>query len=355
MGGSGLGGGVLGEGILLADGGVAAPGRRFGFVVPDLYCPFPPAISPHAEEVQEHTVRWASSLGLLGPDGRSIGSFRAAAMGRLAARTYPRMEPEELSLVSNFYAWLFFRDDERDEATEVGRSPTGLSAGDRRLLEVLGGADPAGGDGPMARAALDLRERLDRRPGGAAGSGTLPRRRFLRALAEHLQGTVWEARNRAEGVVPDPATYVRMRRLTGGLSTVTALAEILEGGSLPGHAREHPTVRRLTAASDNAIGWANDLFSLQKELANGDVHNLVVVLARHEGICLGEATLRVARMHDEEVRAFEAAERRLPSFGAVADRALGRYVGSLRDRVRGHLDWTRESGRFRGPKDPTAG
>ncbi len=110
------------------------------FAMPDLYCPFTPAINEHAEAEGEGTVQWAFSFGLL-PDERSVRTFRAAAMRHLAARTYPHLGLEELSLISDWYSWLFFRDDQRDEGTEVGRSPGELSSLDRRLLAILEGAD----------------------------------------------------------------------------------------------------------------------------------------------------------------------------------------------------------------------
>ncbi|HVF01295.1 MAG TPA: hypothetical protein VNA27_08180 [Rubrobacteraceae bacterium] len=53
------------------------------FVMPDLYCPFTPAISEHAEAVEESTVQRASTFGLLS-DERSVRTFRAVAMGHLA-------------------------------------------------------------------------------------------------------------------------------------------------------------------------------------------------------------------------------------------------------------------------------
>ena len=73
------------------------------FVMPDLYCPFTPAINEHAEAVEESTVQWASIFGLL-PDERSVRTFRAAAMGHLATRTYPHLGLEELSLISDWYS-----------------------------------------------------------------------------------------------------------------------------------------------------------------------------------------------------------------------------------------------------------
>ncbi len=106
-------------------------------------------------------------------------------------------------------------------------------------------------------------------------------------------------------------------------------------------------MRRLTVASHRVVCWANDLASLKKELASGDVHNLVMVMARAEDLGLQEAVDRVARMHDAEVRTFVSLSSRLPSFEAVVDEHLGRYVAVLQARMRGNLDWSREAARYR--------
>ena len=72
-----------------------------------------------------------------------------------------------------------------------------------------------------------------------------------------------------------------------------------------------------------------------------------MVLAHHEGLPLEAAVGKAARMHDDEARRFVRLEGRLPSFGGALDARLERYVASLRARMRGNLDWARESGRYR--------
>ena len=106
-------------------------------------------------------------------------------------------------------------------------------------------------------------------------------------------------------------------------------------------------MKRLTLASHNAVCWANDVISLEKELARGDVHNLVLVLAHDEGLDLREAVDRVAHTHDAEVEEFVRLSSRLPSFGVAVDEHLGRYVAALQARIKGNLDWSLESARYR--------
>lgn len=315
----------------------------------DLFCPFPAAINPCAEAAEEGTLRWARAFGLLPDEERSILAFREGATGRLAARFHPTAPLPRLRLVSDLYAWMFLQDDARDES-RVGLSPGPLTDHDRGSLAVLGGGDPAPRDGPSARALEDLRDRLL-----ALSPGPAWWRRFVRAVELFFLATAWEAANRARGEVPGPAVYLRMRPATSGLAIDDELIELSGDARLFGGAREHPTVGRLVRASHNAVCWANDLFSLEKELAHGDVHNLVVVLSRHEGLPLKAAARKVVRMHDEEVRRFRHLSARLPSFSPAVDANLARYVATLEARVRGNLDWARQSARYRSTTEPTEG
>lgn len=308
-------------------------------VMPDLYCPFASAVNKHTAAIQEESMWWVSFFGLL-PDERSHRSFRAAAISKLAGRFHPFTGREELRLISDFYCWMFLQDDRRDES-EVGWRPDSLSEDDRRSLQVLKGDDPTWRDPPSVYALRNLRDRLNTR---APGPGWM--RRFFRSVESYFAATTWEATNRARGIVPDFGTYVRMRPLTAGLALDDELIELAEEAHLFGGAREHPTVRSLTLASHRAICWANDLVSLEKELAHSDVHNLVLVLLHTEGLGLQEAVDRAAQMHDVEVRAFMRFSSRLPSFGRAIDGQLGRYVVALQARMRGNLDWAHESARY---------
>jgi 5-epi-alpha-selinene synthase len=308
-------------------------------VLPELYCPFPPVNNEHADTVHRETVEWAWHFGLLSND-QAYHLFRGTNIGRLAARFHPDALREDLRLLSDWYAWMFLRDDRCDDS-EIGEHPEHLAVGDARFLEVLKGEEPTRRDEPLTHAMHDLRRRLFPR---ASDAWT---RRFLRTVREHFQSSLWEATNRARGVVPDLETYIRMRRITGGILVDLDLIEVIEGLRLPPETRQHHTVRSLARASNNVACWANDLFSLEKELERGDVHNLVVVLRHAEGLTLQEAINLGVRMHNAEVHRFVELESRLPAFGRTLDAKLARYVKALRTRMRGNLDWARESQRYR--------
>ena len=310
------------------------------FNLPALYSLFPSAISPHADSVHEDTVGWLDRFRVF-EDESAHRSFYATNIGGLAARFHPDAPPDILQLVSDWYAWMFIRDDERDES-ELGRQPERLAAANARYLEILKGLRPSKGGDPLAHALWDLRCRLL----AEAPTGTWTRR-FVRSVKEHFESTVWEATNRFCGVTPDLETYVRVRPITGGLYIDTEFIGITERTHLPPEVWEDSAVRRLTGASNNAVCWANDIISLKKEVERADVHNLVLILRGSQGLTLREAVARATELHDVEVRTFIDLQYRLPSFSEALDANLERYVAVLRARMRGNLDWSLGSGRYR--------
>lgn len=321
-----------------------------GIVLPEIYCPFPPAVNPQAEAAQENTLGWVQRYALV-KDEAAFERLRRSRFGFLAARAYPEATLSRLCIASDWNTWLFVMDDECDESG-IGRRPKRLRILHRRFIGLLTGEGtpvpigqglrgrPGRIDVPVLHALCDLRDRM---------RALMPRAwmaRFVKSAVEYFESSEWEAENRERGVWPDAATYIRMRPYTGGLYTDIELIELTEG-DVPIVVRNHPALDRLALLTNNVVCWSNDIFSLQKERAHRDMHNLVLILHHHEGITEQAAVDRVARLIKGQVQRFIALEARLPQFGPSIDGAVRRFVAVLRAWMRGNLDWSRETGRYR--------
>ena len=170
--------------------------------------------------------------------------------------------------------------------------------------------------------------------------------RFCPTVKAYLSATVWEASNRTRHSPPELATYLALRPVTGGLAIDTAFIEFADDIRLPQEVREHPSVVRLTQLAEQAVCWANDLFSLNKEVHHQDVHNLVFALQQERDLTLIEATHQAAQMYHQAVADFREGRARLPSFGA-ADPRLERYLGVLETRIQSNLAWSQSVARYR--------
>lgn len=308
--------------------------------LPKLHSPFPSRINPHADAVHESTIEWLHGFRVF-KDESAYRRFDATRIGRLAARFHPDASPETLQLVSRWYAWMFFRDDQRDES-DLGMQPELLAASNARFVEILEGSKPGVGEDALAHALWDLRARI--RDAGLFGAWMV---RFVGSVREHFDSTVWEATNRSLGAIPDIDSYIRMRPVTGGLNVDTQFIEVAEHTRLPATVRGNPVLQTLTRTSNNSVCWANDVFSLEKEARRGEVHNLVLILEHEENLTRSDAVDRAIEMHNAEVRTFvDSASQLRASAGGRPDESLDRFVGVLVARMRGFLDWANESGRY---------
>ncbi len=305
--------------------------------VPEFYCPFPPAVSPHAEAVQHLLGEWMQERRYLRNE-LALERFQVGKFAWLAGRAYPGASFESLLLVGTYMSWLFVLDDLCDEA-ELGCSPKRLRALHEELIEHMRYPQPARGDeSPLVAGLVDIWDRLC----GHAAPGWAER--FTRTFESYARGCVWEAENRERARVPPLAEYMERRRYTSALYLFFDLTELCEGLLLP---EEHlERIRALRERANDGVAWFNDIVSLQKELRAGDVHNLVVVLQQEYQLSVQEAVAQAVRLLNARMREYVELERRLPSLGVESDALLQRYLTGLRCWVRGNVDWSYESGRY---------
>lgn len=312
---------------------------------PALCVPFASALHPEVELVQARSVRWARDLGLVG-EGAGLDRLRRSRIAWLAARAYPRGDVRTLQIAADWTTLFCLLDDHIERLPGAAAVAEELAV----LAARLESGASAGDDTPMRRAMLDLRERL-------LAEGAEYLRRFQARVRELFAAFVAEAAERSAGRIPDPDGYVPMREVTVGLHVEFVIGELIAEVGLSPIARRHPLRVALARAASNIVGWANDIYTHEKEIQQGEVHNLVFVLAKAEDLALAEALARAVEMHDREVEEFVALVRAVEVDVRIADAdrdALRRYAAMMTAWVRGHLDWGRETGRYvaERPHDP---
>jgi Terpene synthase family 2, C-terminal metal binding len=307
-----------------------------------VFCPFPARISPHAARGQRYAVAWATRHGLL-PTQRERAAFARARFATLMARAYPEASQADLCLAVCWLTVTFMLDDHLE--TALGRDPAGQREVADQILGYLDGDRLPDALGLPLAGALDdvwIRTRL------RAGAGW--RGRLVGHIAEYLAANEWEAENRRRGRVPPLGEYVRMRRQSAATAMFFDLAEALGGHEPATDPDAEAGLALLRRCADNVVAWFNDLVSWPKEAARGDPHNLVLVVHHQLRMPLADAVGYVIDRHDREVRSFVAAGREF-SYRRPDRRRL---VTGLEHWIRANVDWSRESGRYAAPDDPSA-
>lgn len=304
--------------------------------IPDLYCPFDPALHPAAADVHTQSVAWARAMGLARGD-LHVQALHRAKVGWLVGRAFPVADDLPALQIAADWTTLFCLIDNHIENI---RGPALSHVYLRGLLDVFrDGAAPLIAD-PFAQAFRDLRERML--------EVGVPNwiERFGEQLERLFRAFVDEAKYRVLEAVPEMVKYRKMREVSVGLYFGFRLGELTDGIRLPTAVREHPTVRSLESKAAAVVGLANDIYTVEKEMAKGEVNNMVMVLMHEENLGFEGAMRRAVELHDEETREFAALAGQLPSFSPEIDADLRRYIEVLTSMISGHNRWADETDRY---------
>ncbi|MFF1909727.1 cytochrome P450 [Kitasatospora sp. NPDC058218] len=311
----------------------------------ELHLPFPARISPDAARAAAEHLQWPRSFGLL-PTDEDAERHARAHYAELAARFHPTATGADLTLGVDQMSWFFCFDDTFDGPT--GDSP--LQA--RALVDAVTAAldrRPAPDALPIVRAFHGLWQR------STEGMSPAWCARSAAHWRAYLEGHVQEAANRHHRAVLTLEEHLRLRRDTIGVQPTLDLAERIGHYELPDGVFDSSAVATLRTLAAEVDSLHNDLYSLAKEEANADPHNLLLILQRDGAGGRAASVETVLAMLHTRISRFQALEGELPTADGIAGLArneremLRRYVeDALHTVMRGPYDWAARSGRYNG-------
>ncbi|CAO5151606.1 Terpene cyclase [Frankia sp. AiPs1] len=310
------------------------PGRDFGIRVPE-------KIHPAAEQIGHNLLGWASRVGLVADD-RERARLDAARFHLLAARILPDAPEGGVEIFAQWVLWLFHLDDEQDEGA-MGRSAELVHATYAAITSIVEGKPAPAGAPASVTALADLWVRT------ARGMSVQWRRRILEHIHHHRDAFLTQVAHRQNGTLASPEEYPSLRRDDNAMFMYDLLEVVYQTEISPDLVAT-PGWAELCAASSDLVAWCNDVVSLPRESAQGEITNYVIVLRRATGCdertALEQVHAHIARrMHDldEAERDVLIAARHLaPS--KDPDR-LRLVVRAIRDIPGAHLAWMYASGR----------
>ncbi|MFF9198201.1 germacradienol/geosmin synthase [Streptomyces sp. NPDC014779] len=322
------------------------------FVLPDFYVPYPARLNPHLEVARAHTCAWAREMGML--EGSGIweeADLQAHDYALLCSYTHPDCDAEALSLVTDWYTWVFFFDDHFLEVFKRTQNrPAGKAYLDR--LPLFMPADPAAGmpepTNPVEAGLADLWRRT------VPAMSEAWRIRFAEATEHLLYESLWELDNINEGRIANPVEYVEMRRKVGGAPWSAGLVEYAAGAEVPEQVAHSRPLRVLRDAFSDAVHLRNDLFSYQREVEDeGENSNGVLVLETFLGCTTQEAADAVNDLLTSRLQQFEnTALTEIPALcleqglGPAEAAAIAAYTKGLQDWQSGGHEWHMRSSRY---------
>ncbi|WP_037671683.1 germacradienol/geosmin synthase Cyc2 [Streptomyces griseus] len=321
------------------------------FELPHFYLPHPARLNPHVDEARAHSTRWARGMGML--EGSGIweqADLDAHDYGLLCAYTHPDCDGPALSLVTDWYVWVFFFDDHfLDMYKRTQDRAAGKAHLDRLpLFMPLDLSTPVPEpQNPVEAGLADLWAR------------TVPsmsvdwRRRFAVATEHLLNESLWELSNINEGRIANPVEYIEMRRKVGGAPWSAGLVEYATA-EVPAAVAGTRPLRVLMETFSDAVHLRNDLFSYQREVEDeGENSNGVLVLETFFGCTTQQAAdtvndILTSRLHQFEHTAFTevpavALEQGLAPHEVAA---VAAYTKGLQDWQSGGHEWHMRSSRY---------
>ncbi|MEU1080115.1 germacradienol/geosmin synthase Cyc2 [Streptomyces sp. NPDC005908] len=321
------------------------------FELPHFYMPHPARLNPHVDQARAHSTAWAREMGML--EGSGVweqADLDAHDYGLLCAYTHPDCDGPALSLITDWYVWVFFFDDHFLEKYKRTQDRVGGKAHLDRLplfMPLEPGTPVPAPENPVEAGLADLWARTV--PAMSADW----RRRFAVATEHLLNESLWELSNINEGRIANPVEYIEMRRKVGGAPWSAGLVEYATA-EVPAAVTGTRPLRVLMETFSDAVHLRNDLFSYQREVEDeGELSNGVLVLETFFGCTTQEAAdlvndVLTSRLHQFEHTAFTevpavALEKGLtpPETAAVAA-----YAKGLQDWQSGGHEWHMRSSRY---------
>ncbi|WP_428951622.1 germacradienol/geosmin synthase Cyc2 [Streptomyces sp. cg35] len=321
------------------------------FQLPRFYMPYQARLNPHLDEARAHSTGWAREMGML--EGSGVweqSDLDAHDYGLLCAYTHPDCDGPALSLITDWYVWVFFFDDHfLDMYKRTNDREGGKAHLDRLpLFMPMDLATPVPDpENPVEAGLIDLWRRTV--PAMSADW----RRRFAESTEHLLNESMWELSNINEGRISNPVEYIEMRRKVGGAPWSAGLVEYATAEVPAAVARSRP-LRVLMETFSDAVHLRNDLFSYEREVRDeGELSNGVLVLETFFGCTTQEAAEAVndvltSRLHQFEHTALTEVPALALEKGLTPDEvaAVAAYTQGLQDWQSGGHEWHLRSSRY---------
>jgi germacradienol/geosmin synthase len=319
------------------------------FELPDFYVPYPARLSPYVQHARVESTRWARDLGMLeGSDVWTEKDLAAHDYALLCGYTHPDISPAMLTLITEWYVWVFFFDDHFLARFKNGGERAEAHAYLARLCAFMApdhGLEPTN---PCEAGLVDLWDRT------APFRGADWVRRFTEATRHLIMASMWELDNIRAARIANPVEYIEMRRRVGGAPWSACLVEHAVNAEVPAAVSRSRPMRVLSDTFADSIHFRNDIFSYQREVEQeGELDNGVLVIQTFLNCSPQEAADRLNDLLTSRLQQFEhTALVEVPalilesSLDPLSSGQIAAYVKGLQDWQSGGHEWHMRSSRY---------
>ncbi|TQK42625.1 pentalenene synthase [Streptomyces sp. SLBN-118] len=309
--------------------------------------PFPARFNSHAERARRHSLQWLQETGLLMGEA-ATAEYDALRLERLMAYFYPDATGNDLELAADFNAWFFIFDDQFDG--HLGMRPEAIEPVVASLVGTMKADGPPQVSGEQGPPLVQGFEDIWRR--ATSGTPYNWQRRFRTHWRAYMTAHLGEAHNRNAQRLPSLEQFLRVRRDSIGVQPCLDFTERCGGYTLPDELHDSFPLREMREITGDVVIFVNDIVSLVKELAAGDVNNSVIILREQRRCTLEESVECIAARANTHLARFAQLAAALPktlSERGVLPEVRGHiehYVEGMGHLMAGNLAWSLATSRY---------
>ncbi|KAI0441091.1 terpenoid synthase [Xylaria telfairii] len=318
-----------------------------------VFASWPSATNKQANELQALVD---SLLERIVTNKRKLEALKQADFGRLMSLWYPDAEWPELMVATAYSVWIFVWDDEIDAGdTDAAVNEELAQAYYRQSLayihSVLGLGDDSQDDIKAPHQNMALFADVAR--GVREATDIQQRQRFFDELENFMLQVGVEHTHRMAGTMPSTEEYMNIRSGSVGCAPQIAITDYMLKIRLPETVMECAAMKALWRETIHICLILNDIYSVQKEIMQGSLLNIVPVMFKNMKKDDQKSTEAVSRDLDivlkETLERFEAAVEELSQITPEDEQLHGNildYIKWCRYFITGVLYWSLESRRY---------
>ncbi|MDT0344602.1 terpene synthase family protein [Streptomyces litchfieldiae] len=307
--------------------------------------PFAARRGAGCDRARKRHIAWMRAHGLVNEPG-VLRRYLDWRLTDLAASAYPEATGDDLHLVTDAVCLGFPLDDQFDGPLDRQPERAARLATELAAIPYRAPGAPPRLDLPLTRAYADLWRR------SAAGMSPSWRQRAAGHLTRFFLAYLQEAQNRHLGTRLAEDAYVALRRQAVGTAPCFDLIERAGHFEIPPGAYWSRELQTLTRCAGDVIFLCNDVHSVEREEAQDDPHNLLLIRQRARSCSRAEATAQVVGLVAARVALFQTVAARLPALcvhwrlNARGAAAVERYADGLRAWMAANEWWGTASARY---------
>ncbi|KAI0465680.1 terpenoid synthase [Xylaria cf. heliscus] len=317
-----------------------------------VFASWPTKTNKHADELEALVD---SLLERIVTNKRKLAALKQASFGRLMSLWYPDAEWPELKVATAYSVWIFVWDDEIDAGdTDAGANEELAQAYYRQSLAYIHSAlGLEGGSQDIEAPHQNMKLFSDVARGVREATDVQQRQRFFDELENFMLQVGVEHTHRMAGTMPTTEEYMNIRSGSVGCAPQIAITDYMLKIRLPETVMECAAMKSLWRETIYICLILNDVYSVQKEIYQGSLLNIVPVMFKNMRQEDQKSMEAVSKGLDialkETMDRFEAAVKDLSEIAPEDAQLHGNildYIKWCRYFITGVLYWSLESRRY---------